>query len=67
MRLVDLGAALDGVDEDKQTPLHLAAMARQGDTCKELIELGAKTDVKNEEGRTALEVCAANSIDAGAV
>lgn len=55
---MSLGASLDAVDEDEQTPLHLAVMAEQPGTACVLLKLGANAEVKNEEGHSPRDLCA---------
>jgi ankyrin repeat protein len=62
--LVALGAPLDAVDEDEQTPLHLAVMADQADTACVLLKLGADAERKNEEGQSPRELCTSKGLQA---
>ena len=50
-------AALDARDDDKRTPLHLAAKAEWGNTAvvQALLEAGADTSLKDRDGMTVLE------------
>ncbi len=55
---VALGANVNEVDEEKNTPLHIVLMAKPAtddekiDIVKTLIEKGAKTNMKNKDGKT---------------
>lgn len=57
-----LGASVGAVDEDGQTPLHLAAMAKQPDTARVLINLGADCRAENEEGESPRDICLQNNL-----
>jgi hypothetical protein len=73
-RLIDLGAGIDLVDEQGNSPLHLAAESNRADIVRLLIDSGAKLDARNKNGFTPGEIARAtranesiaifNSIDA---
>ncbi|HFE6610936.1 TPA: ankyrin repeat domain-containing protein [Legionella anisa] len=50
-------ANLNAVDNCKKTALHVAAEKGVAKTVKRLIDLGADTSLKDEEGHTAYEAC----------
>lgn len=50
--MLEAGAYVNVTDEERNTPLHLAALRRDYDLCKLLIEHGASEDVRNNQGKT---------------
>lgn len=57
--LLECGAEVDGVDDQKKTPLHIAVLFDKPEMAKLLLENGATVDRKSEDGRTPLH-CAAS-------
>ena len=47
---------LDAVNEQRQTPLHLAAAAASSQAVQLLLRQGAAVDARDARGRTALEI-----------
>ena len=47
---------IDAVDHDGQTPLHYAALAEQRECYELLQKLGASTEIRNAEGKTAQDI-----------
>ncbi|MBI9069293.1 MAG: ankyrin repeat domain-containing protein [Salinivirgaceae bacterium] len=54
--LVKNGAKLNAVNENGQTPLHVAAGSRCTDCFKELVELGSDLSAKDNKGKTPLHI-----------
>lgn len=57
-RLHDLGAQIDTVDRESNTPLHLASRASKAPAVAELARLGADVGARNKQGRTPLHLAA---------
>ncbi|QQR49310.1 ankyrin repeat domain-containing protein [bacterium] len=58
--LLELGANIHAVDNDNNTPLHIAACNGQVDVLKELLSHGADANARNNQGKTALHLAARN-------
>ena len=56
--LIDAKAPLNATDVNGWTPLHHALAEGHGEVAIALIEAGANYDVKDSEGKTALQVAA---------
>jgi ankyrin repeat protein len=56
--LVDIGQ-VDALDKDGNTALHCAAVQGSAELASILLDHGAKTDVRNRQGQTALQLAAA--------
>lgn len=62
--LSNLGADINGrIDKEKDTPLILAVKNRSYSTVKTLLQLGAKTDLQNSYGETALIIAMLNEFE----
>ena len=55
---------LDAVNEQRQTPLHLAAAAASSQAVQLLLRHGAAVDARDARGRTALDLACAASAEA---
>lgn len=56
--IVDLGADIDMQNRQGNTALHLACLRRDPDMIQFLLERGAKTNLRNADGKTAEEMMA---------
>lgn len=63
---LEAGAALDAQDVQGWTTLHRAAYRKDVKTVQLLIEWGADVTIKNEIGKTALQLCQSNIEDRNA-
>jgi uncharacterized protein YegJ (DUF2314 family) len=62
--LLDAGADLEAIDDDGETPLHVATINGFADLVVYLIERGANTDTKNKDGQTPLDIARESLEDA---
>ncbi len=60
MQMLDHVVSFEHRDDEFRTPLHLAAGTRNHETTRLLLEHGAKVDVTDRDGRTALHRCQSN-------
>jgi len=59
--LIKYDADADAQDKSGNTALHMAAKREMVDVIKELIKCGARTDIKNDDNKTYLELLIPNS------
>ena len=65
--IIKLDANVDILDSDGKTPLMYAVISKNIDAIKLLLEKGAKTDIKNHEDKTALDIVMEKGGDNSAV
>jgi len=65
--LVDAGASVNSIDNNKFTALHVGAVSNNVtlDKIELLIESGANPNAKNKEGETAFDLAQTRSDDSG--
>jgi ankyrin repeat protein len=57
-RVLELGIDLNAIDEEGNTPVHLAAESGSSSLVELLLTQGAKTEIRNRDGFTPLQVAA---------
>jgi ankyrin repeat protein len=62
---LDRGAAIDAMDENGQTALHLSVARGEDSLLRLLAERGANLQVKDKQGRTALDLATAGGRGSG--
>jgi hypothetical protein len=52
----DIRFDVDFIDKDENSPLHIAAINNKKEVFEELINAGAKTDIRNNKGERAIDI-----------
>ena len=61
--LSDAKADVNATDKNKNTPLHYAAGYGRADVCKFLVDAGASVTLRNQDGKSPLDVAKLNDQD----
>ncbi len=59
--LLNARANINAINKDGNTPLHYAAKTKNYAKVEKLLHRGARTDIKNAEGKTALQLASGNA------